>query len=108
MSRTIRRKNYWADEVYFITHDCEWIDGWSIWIKKEEKDIKKGLALFHSDSHNCCGYVDGSVPRWYTRMFNRQKRAKANHKIRNFIRNYDPEVDLVFELWKKDAAQHYW
>ncbi len=106
MSKTYRRRPDWED-ILVCTNIYDLIDigGHYEYVKKEGFELKIALALYHSDNYRMGG-CDENVPKWYTQMLNRAKRAKSKQRVRNYRTN--PDKEMVFELWKKDAGYMYW
>ena len=87
MSRTYRRRQHWEDSLACSDiYDLIDIGGHYEFVKKTGYVLKKALAIYHSDNPNC-GYVDGNVPKWYTKIMNRAKRAKSKQRVRNYRSN---------------------
>ncbi len=106
MSRTYRKRPSWEDALMCShIYDLKDIGGHYEFIKKEGHELKVALARYYSDNPSC-GYIDGNVPKWYTQMLNRTKKAKDKQQIRNYM--YNPDKEMVFEIWRKDAGYHYW
>ncbi len=97
MSRTFRRKNVIPDR--YFTHDwvsrfdsCNWIS--YIYVKKEGKDLTRGVARFHSEgaTHNC----KEPGPAWYRRITRQiPLRRSSKEQLRKYL--YNEEFEVIIE-----------
>lgn len=102
MSRTYRRKN--CHDEYYSTY--EWEYDKSVYCRYKRflvgKELKKALAIFHSDA----SFWNWQIPSDFVRDKNRELRSKNKAILRRAIRDDNDEPVFIPHL--KNAAYDYW
>ena len=105
MSRTYRRKN--SEEEFEYTYEFEVIfdrgGSFLTWRRfLEGAELKRSLAMFHSDSDT----FNWDVPTDYRRARNRERRSKNKAILARAVHNINDEP--MFNPNLKDVRYDYW
>jgi hypothetical protein len=104
MSRTIRRKNQ-QHEYLWVLKDWELFFSGGLSVRYDQHSLagRKAIAIFHSDKEVTMG---SSAPRWYRKIFDRQRRTRNNREMRKWLNN--PSFDPAFECRHRHDANWAW
>ena len=118
MSRTYRRKRGERPSTW-ITHECVLVDDYTYndrrtkvpWtrglyedIPRSGSDLKKHLAIYHSDGYSTMNHV----PAWFTNQFcNRPFRSKMKQEVKNIMKRGGDYMDYNFNPNKHNALWNW-
>ena len=103
MSRTYRRKNGLQDDYWGVGYELEFRVGGGFYRRYlEGAELKRSLAIYHSDTAEWAWHV----PSDFRRCYNRRRRAQNKSILACAIRDMNDEPN--FASVKKDVGYDYW
>jgi hypothetical protein len=112
MSRTYRRKKVTNDQILetycYRIEQCVNDRCFGIHCSRNcsIRDDKYTVSKYHRETKSGYGW-DGHAPKSYTRMLNRERRAKDKVETSRVLRHMDYD-GYSFDKWIKDAGWFYW
>lgn len=105
MSRTIRCTQIKPDRYIYFSHERLEDGSWGE-VRYSDKEIKKRLARYHSDTAKYRRYL-GSAPQSYCNYYQRSMRMKAKTELHKFKVNEDYEV-MITANHRRSASYGWW